>query len=149
MSRLEHAIAKVEEAETVDGFDLVIVDTPPNLDHWDVQARQIVARAEHVLVPTLQGRADIDSVREWMKLLQRQDASAAFLLNATNRQTKSFIAARSALLKVGTLCPIDVRRLEDVQLTHSLGCGLCEMKNVKGSEDLEGLWDHVRRVMRI
>jgi chromosome partitioning protein len=101
------------------------------------------------LVPTTQGANDLASVAEWMRFLRREQASAAFLLNATNRQTRSFNAARRALLKVGLLCPIDVRRLEDIQNTTGIGCGICEVRDDKGAEDLEGLWHHVRHTLEL
>jgi chromosome partitioning protein len=123
------------------------VDTPPGIDDRPVQARELVDRADYVLVPTTQGPPDIASVVEWMGFLRREGVKASFLLNRTQRTYASFREARSALLRAGPLCPMDVRQLEDIQGTHKFGVGICEIRRAKGAEDLEGVWNHMRHEM--
>jgi hypothetical protein len=55
----------------------------------------LLARADYCLVPTGQSPADLNSVTEWMGVLKREQVRAAFLLNRTKRQAKSFERARS------------------------------------------------------
>jgi len=150
LRHVERAIADIETAEAANGgFDLVILDTPPGVDQWPSQMKLLLMRCDYVLVPTMLGYGDLRSVAEWMQFLRREKANAAFLLNATNRQTKSFVSVRNALIKAGQICPIDIRRLEDIQTATGTGCGVCEIKGAKGIEDLQGLWDHVRHALEI
>jgi len=147
---VEQVLGELDRLEASgEGVDLVIIDTPPVVDCWPAEIGQVIERADFVLVPTLQGFGDLESVGEWMRFLRREKAKAAFLLNATNRQAGSFTKARSALLKAGQVCPIDIRRLEDIQTVLALGCGVVELKGAKGTEDLRGLWDHIRHTLEL
>lgn len=143
LEKADRAIQQVDLAEKTDGLDVVIIDTPPSIDEHPIQARLLVERSDFVLVPTTQGLADVESVREWMGFLRREGANAAFVLTRTQRTYGSFQEARSLLLKNGQLCPMDIRQLEDVQSTHKFGVGICEIRRAKGVEDFEGVWDAV------
>jgi chromosome partitioning protein len=52
-------------------------------------------------------------------------------------------------VRVGDLCPVDIRQLEDVQRTHTLGAGVLEMARSAAAEDYQGLWDYLRNQMGI
>jgi chromosome partitioning protein len=126
--------------------DLVVVDTPPGLDDWPQQTRELVGRADMVLVPTSPGGPDVDSVVEWMGLLKREGAKAAFVLNRSDRRALSFEDAKARLNKAGLLCPIDVRRLADIEAVYRYGVGVAEMKGANGTQDVEGIWYYVRNM---
>jgi chromosome partitioning protein len=134
-------------AET--GASLVVVDTPPGLDDWPRQTRELVGRAEFVLVPTSQGGPDVDSVVEWMAFLQREGARAAFVLNRTERRALSYEDAKTRLNRAGLLCPIDVRRLADIEAVYRYGVGVAEMKGANGTQDIEGIWHYLRHAMEL
>jgi len=146
---LSETKAGLAEIEAADDIDLVIIDTPPGVEDHPEQVRQLVKRADFVLVPTGQGKADIDSVLEWMGFLAREGAKAAFMLNATNRKAKSYEQAKIRLVKAGALCPIDVRLLEDLRNVHGTGVGIFEISGASGTEDLEGVWAFVRQALGV
>jgi chromosome partitioning protein len=137
----------IESRAAKTGADLVVVDTPPGLDDWPQQTRELIGRADMVLVPTSPGGPDVDSVVEWMALLKREGVKAAFVLNRTDRRALSFEDARFRLNKAGLLCPIDVRRLADIESVYRFGVGVAEMKGANGVQDVEGVWHYVRNVM--
>jgi chromosome partitioning protein len=139
----------ITDIDAVDNIDLVIVDTPPGLDEYPVEVALLLRRSDFVLVPTNQGTADLDSVIEWMTLLKRQGSNSAFLLNRVQRNFATYRDARNRLVKVGNLCPIDIRQLEDVQRTHTLGAGVVEMARSAAADDYRGLWDYLRNQMGI
>jgi chromosome partitioning protein len=139
----------ISDIDAQDDIDLVIVDTPPGLDEYPAEVALLLRRSDFVLVPTNQGTADLDSVIEWMTLLKRQDTKSAFLLNRVQRNFATYRDARNRLVKVGNLCPIDIRQLEDVQRTHTLGVGVLEMARSSAAEDYKGLWDYLRNQMGI
>ena len=144
LAKAAEAIERVDREAIDTGVDLVIADTPPGIEDRPKESRLLVDRADYVLVPTTQGTPDIMSVVEWMGFLRREGVRASFLMNRTQRTYASFREARSALLKAGPLCPMDVRQLEDIQSTHKLGVGICEIRKAKGAEDVEGVWHHIR-----
>jgi chromosome partitioning protein len=140
---LTHASRAINEIGEVEELDLVIIDTPPSLDHFINDISKLVARADLVLVPTQQGQPDIDSVVGWMKYLHREKARATFVINRAQRTYGSYQIAKQILNKAGMLCPMDIRQLEDVQACHSMGLGVREMAKSKAEVDFRGVWDFV------
>ena len=134
------------EIEAMTALNLVIVDTPPGLDQR-VRMRELMQRADLVLVPTTQGPGDVRSVTEFMVTLKALQLRTAFLLNRTNQRWGSYREARRRLNKAGPLCPVDIRQLRDIEATNSYGVGINEFNSVKGAEDLEAVWDFVREAM--
>jgi chromosome partitioning protein len=147
LAKVAEAIERVDRQAADTDADLVIVDTPPGIEDYPKQSRQLLDRADYVLVPTTQGTPDVISVVEWMGFLKREGVRASFLMNRTQRTYASFREARATLLKAGPLCPMDVRQLEDIQSTHKFGVGICEIRKAKGAEDIEGVWHHIRHEM--
>jgi chromosome partitioning protein len=141
---IDHIRDGLVEIEAADDIDLVIVDTPPGVEDHPEAVRLLLARADYCLVPTGQSPADLNSVTEWMGVLKREQVRAAFLLNRTKRQAKSFERAKLRLIKQGQLCPFDIRDLEDISNVHEVGVGVQEISGARGREDIEGVWDFVR-----
>lgn len=146
---LRDASQVLTDIEATADVHLIVIDTPPGIDDHPKETRALVYKADLVLVPTGQGTPDIDSVVEWMSFVRRERRRAAFVLNRTQRSFTSFRDAKSRLVKVGSLCPIDVRQLEDVQATHRHGVGVNEIRKAKGVEDMEGVWDFVRHELEL
>jgi chromosome partitioning protein len=131
------------EVAAIKNFDLIIMDTPPGIEDHAQSTRLLIKRANLVLVPTGQGGPDIDSVIEWMTFLKREGAAAAFVLNRTKRSAGSLEKAKLRLVEIGRLCPIDVRDLEDIQVTYDSGLGIAEVRGGSGTTDLLGVWRFV------
>ena len=127
----------------IDGFDIIIIDTPPGVEFQPAATRTLVRSAHFVLVPTNQYAPDLVSVEEWMRFLKQEKANAAFLLGNTYRRTKSFEDAKRRLVKSGRLCPIDVPHYEDIPATDELGIGITEVRGGKGADDYRGVWNFV------
>jgi len=131
----------VDETE---GLDLVIVDTPPGLEQQS-KIRTLLTRADFVLVPTTQSTADTDSAIEFMLVVASLKVKAAFLLSRTNQRWGSHRAAKRLLNRVAPLCPVDIRQLRDIEATHDHGLGVNEFGGAKGVDDIEAVWDYVRK----
>jgi chromosome partitioning protein len=131
------------EVAAIKDFDLVVMDTPPGIEDHAESTRLLIKRASLVLVPTGQGGPDIDSVIEWMTFLKREGVAAAFVLNRTKRSAGSLEKAKLRLVEVGRLCPIDVRDLEDIQVTYDSGLSIAEVRGGSGTTDLLGVWRFV------
>ncbi len=146
---LRNASQVLADIEATADVHLVVIDTPPGIDDHPKETRMLVYKADFVLIPTSQGTPDVDSVVEWMSFVRRERRRAAFVLNRTQRSFTSFRDAKSRLVKAGSLCPIDVRQLEDIQATHRHGVGVIEIRKAKGAEDMEGVWDFVRHELEL
>jgi len=134
----------LKTVDDTEGLDLIIVDTPPGLDQHS-KIRTLLARADFVLVPTTQSTADTDSAIEFMLVVASLKVKAAFLLSRTNQRWSSHRTARRLLNRVAPLCPIDIRQLRDIEATHDHGLGVNEFGGAKGVEDVEAVWDYIRK----
>jgi chromosome partitioning protein len=131
----------------IEGFDLLVIDTPPSIEDHPESFRLLADAASLILIPTGQSDDDLDSVRPWMRFVRRIKADAAFVLNRVNPRTRSFTEAKSLLVADGRICPIEIPTYEDVAFTSSRGIGLLELKGGKGTEYVAGVWSFVRAEM--
>jgi chromosome partitioning protein len=145
---LKRGVREVEKVEAAEGLDLVIVDTPPGLEQRE-RISELVRRADYVLVPTSQSTADLESALEFMAAISSLGVRAAFLLSRTNQRWGSYRLAKKMLNRAGTLCPVDVRQLRDIEATHDYGLGINEFSKAKGADDLEAVWEFIRKAMEV
>lgn len=139
----------IQEVEATPGIDLVIVDTPPGLEQR-LLISKLIRRADFLLVPTSQGTADLESADEFMSAATGIGGRAAFLLSRANQRWGSYRIAKKLLNSAGDLCPVDVRDLRDIEATHDHGLGINEFGGkAKGADDIEAVWQYVRKLMEI
>jgi chromosome partitioning protein len=139
----------IHEIEATPGIDLIIVDTPPGLEQR-LLISKLIRRANFVLVPTSQSTADLESAEEFMAAAIAFGVRAAFLLSRTNQRWGSYRVAKKLLNSAGDLCPVDVRDLRDIEATHDHGLGVNEFGGkAKGGDDIEAVWQYVRKAMEI
>lgn len=132
-----------------EGIQLVIVDTPPGVEEQAVPIRLALRKASLILVPSGQGTPDLSSVIDWMRFLQKEGFPAAFVLNRVKRSARSYHNAKLALNRAGVLCPIEVRDLEDIQMTYDHGLGVSEVRGAAGADDFRGVWEFVAQKLGI
>lgn len=146
LADLERAIREIEDTPEL---DLVIVDTPPGLEQR-LLISKLIRRADFVLVPTSQSTADLESAEEFMAAATGFGGRAAFLLSRTNQRWGSYRLAKRLLNSAGDLCPVDIRDLRDIEATHDHGLGINEFGGkAKGSDDVEAVWQYIRKAMEI
>lgn len=142
---LSQAVEALDEMLAGD-VDLVVIDTPPTLDADPSQTRTLIQRADFVVVPTSASPTDLRSVEEFMGLVCDLGAQGAFVLSGIRRNSKMALDARMRLNDAGgRLCPVDVRRLDDIATVIDLGATVHEMKGASGAEDMAAVWTYVRK----
>jgi chromosome partitioning protein len=125
-------------------LDIVFIDTPPAIEAFDGAIRLLVRRADLCLVPSNQGGVDPGVATKWLTFLRRERVKAAFVLNRAKTNSRSFQPTKLALQSVGALCPFEVRDLEDIKESSTLGLGVLEVSRAVGVEDYRGVWAYVR-----
>jgi chromosome partitioning protein len=128
---------------------LVVIDTPPTIEHYYNAALGLSAAAHLVLVPCGQTQDDVDSVTPWMQTLTGADIRAAFVLNKANRRTRSYDMIRAKLLKFGALCPVEIPTLEDIHLSAGRGLSVLDVRGAKAADIFDALWSYVAREARL
>src|SRR5690242_860792 len=126
-------------------YDLIVVDTPPGLDDFETETRQLIGLADFVVIPSGSSIFDTESVTEFMGLVDDVGKRGAFVLSKINRRTKQYQVARQRLNLAGRLCPIDVPLSADFEGVIGLGASVLELKGARGAEDIAGVWAFVRK----
>jgi len=146
---IEHFAANIVDVdavlEGVTDFDIVFFDTAPSVeDHLD-EMKKLLVPADLVIVPTKQSEDDLDSVLPWMTVLRRFQPNSCFLLNAVKPKTKIFQLARNRIVKTGhPVCPIEIPDYIDFEEAARIGISVLELRQAKGQEQVEGVWNFVR-----
>lgn len=146
---LEENLPAIDAGIVNESISLVIVDTPPGVEEQATPVRLLLRRATLVLIPSGQGTPDLAAVIDWMRFLKQEKVKAAFVLNRVKRSARSYDRARLTLNEAGALCPIEVRDLEDIQMTYDHGLGVGEVKGAGGADDFRGVWQYVSQQMRL
>jgi chromosome partitioning protein len=145
----EQNVTDIDRGIVDEGIRLIIVDTSPGVEEQAVPIRILLRKAALVLVPSGQGTPDLSSVIDWMRFLQKETIPAAFVLNRVKRSARSYHTAKLALNQAGVLCPIEVRDLEDIQMTYDHGLGVAEVRGAAGAEDFRGVWEFITQRLGI
>jgi chromosome partitioning protein len=144
-------VARLAEStlDQVGSYQVVVIDTPPGIEGSYASILRLCELADFVLVPTGSTIDDLDAVIPWMRTLSQMGAKTAFCLNRVNSRTSSYKQARTKLLKIGPLCPVEVPQLEDMHVSANAGLTPLDVPNSKGIDAIEGLWEFVRREARL
>lgn len=135
----------IEALDAIGDADLVVIDTPPSLDDYPSQTKELIKRADFVLVPTGTGFPDTESASEFMAIVHDVGGRGAFCLSAVNRKSKSLIEAKRRLNEVGTICPIEVPNYEDVKNVFAAGVTTLDVDGTRGADDMAAVWTYLRK----
>jgi len=153
MAPITHYEATMETKDVRDAlngisdFDILIIDTPPSIEDHPDSFKLLAGASDFIIIPCGQSDDDLDSVRPWMHFIRKTDNRAAFVLNRVKPRARSFVEAKSILVRDGSVCPIEIPDYEDIAFTSSRGIGLLELKGGKGSEYVAGVWSYIKAEM--
>ena len=143
-ARMEQWREAMATIEAQGPLDLVIIDTPPAVEAYAEPLKHLLRRADLCLVPSRQGGVDTAVAAEHLRFLRREKVRAAAVLNQARANTRSFQPTRLQLAEAGALCPFEIRDLEDIRDTATLGLGVLEVSRYQGTEDYRGVWLYAR-----
>lgn len=133
---LPSAVRRLADA----GCDLVVIDTPPSLPTW---LPRVLDTADFVLVPTTDGRADMQASAATVKLIKSHERPFAFALTMVKGGTTLAAQATLKLSQLGVVAATISHRMVYKQ-SWALGFGVIEDgAGAKGpaAKEIEGLWD--------
>jgi chromosome partitioning protein len=131
--------------ERVAEHQLAVIDTAPGVEENMTAMIELCRRATLVLVPTSPSTDDLESVAPWFRTLTQSGSRGTFVLNKANRRTRSYAAARTALLRHGPLAPVEIPALEDILAPFASGLAVVDYEKSKGADAMGDLWLFVRR----
>lgn len=127
------------------GYDLAILDTPPNVEDHLPAIEGLSEAAELILIPTACTQDDVESVIPWVKALNERHYSLSVVLNRANRRTTSYARVRGALVKAGSVCPTELPQLEDIHTPSIKGLTLLDYNKSRGIAPFEEIWAYAKR----
>ena len=127
-----------------DGPALVVVDTPPGLGEAGSDILQLCERVDLVLIPLQPSFDDWEQVASWMTTLRRMGVRAAFQFNQANVAYKSYSRLLGAAVRVGTVSPRPIPRLESIHGFSDRGLTVHDTALARGSDELASVFDFVR-----
>lgn len=148
--QFDHAEGRLDDLDAVLGrvdpnaYDLVIIDTPPSVEEHPEAVKRLILLADLVIVPSGATVFDRRSAVPWMKLLRTYGKPAAFVLNRVKRRVTSLREAKSALIREGRLCPVEVPDLEDMHRVDEIGYSVLDVPGAAGAGECADLWHFIR-----
>jgi chromosome partitioning protein len=150
---IAHYAAEMSDAEEflhdVNDHDLLIIDTPPGVEEHPTEIKALLLAADVIIIPTQVYVDDLESVSEWMRLVQSMGRRGIFLLNRVNRRARSLLNARRRLIAVGPLCPLEVPQYESFAEAAAAGVGILEIRGAQGADDIMAVWQHIRGELKM
>lgn len=128
--------------------DVVVVDTPPVVDH-DGSLSKLIDKADYVLIPVRPTDDDWVSVQVVHELAVRANKPFGYVINqATPRASLVETCKRVLLDRGGTVCPFIIGVRQDYPIAGMTGLGVTEVKGMKqAAEEIEGVLSFVRQQM--
>lgn len=141
--RLKEAVKAAE----ADGFDLVIIDTPPKIEDAITPAAKL---ADFCLIPVVPSAPDLQAIGATMALFDRFNVQAAVVLNACPNSAGLKAGARAVVQKAYDfpLCPIEIGRRVDFVHAHAEGKGVVEFAPAgKAADEIVSLFEWTLKVL--
>jgi chromosome partitioning protein len=132
-----------------DGYDLVVLDTPPSVEDHLPAIDGLGLAADLILVPAVCTQDDVEAVGPWLRTLSEKGFRATVILNRANRRTSSFARMRGTLIKAGPVCPTEIPQLEDIHVPSMKGLTLLDYSKSRGIAPFEEIWAYIRREIGI
>ncbi|MCG4258658.1 MULTISPECIES: ParA family protein [Acetobacter] len=132
-----------------DDNDLVVIDTPPALENDADAFLGLSQLADVVLVPTSATHNDISSNTPYLLSLKKAGVRAFVVFSRVNRQTKSFREARQRVAKYARVLPVEIPIAEDMHVHNHGGLTSVDIKDARGSKDVELLWDLIKHEIEL
>lgn len=132
------------------GVKLVVIDTPPQVT---TSISQIVSFADLVIVPTRPSPHDLRAVGATVDIVERQQKSLIFVVNAATANARITAETAVALSQHGTVAPVTVHHRVDFAASMVDGRTVGEVVSTSPSaQEITTLWtyiqDRLSRLMR-
>jgi chromosome partitioning protein len=148
MSRIELLDAGMEDAKELmelDGYDLIIIDTPPGIEAYPAAIQDLTTGANLTLVPCGPSIDEWEIIIPWMQRITRLALiEPSYIMSRYTRTTLSAQDTKLKLSRNGRLCPIELPASEDIKRAGELGLGVSEIRRAYGSKEARGIWEYVR-----
>jgi chromosome partitioning protein len=133
--------------ESIDGIDLLIIDTPASVEDHAEAMRILVSAADFILLPTGVRGEEMRSLRGTLTALREFSRPISVVLNIIKPNLTETRAARRGLSVGVDVAPAGLPDLAEVHRTYDAGIGIVEMRGAKAAEAMWKIWHFVSERM--
>lgn len=124
----------------LDGFDLVLIDTPGQSFDW---LQSIAQLADLVLLPVRPSPPDLEAIGETLGHVRRSQTDYAFVLSQA-RRTKLSAEAVRVIAGHGPLAPTNLAMRVSHEEADVTGHGATEYPDPRAAAEVAALWTYVK-----
>lgn len=131
-----------------EGFELVVIDTPP---HADAPAARAVEVADLVLMPVRPGYFDLHAAKATIHLVHNMKAHAFFIVNQSPHNSPGMAADASAFLSSKSIAPAPVTMTLLQPYVRALRDGLTAPEiapETRSAEEVAALWSWLEKALK-
>ena len=124
------------------GIGLVVIDTPPAIT---MAIEDVIALADHVVVPTRPSPHDLRAVGATVQLIERHAKPMMFVVNDATPRARITQEAAIALSQHGRVAPVTMHHRVDFASSMIDGRTVMELKpDGASAREVVALWEYVR-----
>jgi chromosome partitioning protein len=125
------------------GIRVVMIDTPPSVDHIE----KVIEIADLVVIPVRPSPHDLRSIAATVDLVEAADRRMAFVVNGASVNSKISTEAVVALAEHGRVAPVIVHQRVNFAASMTDGRTTGEVEpGCKAAEEIEELWKYVDKL---
>jgi chromosome partitioning protein len=126
------------------GIKLVMIDTPPSVDHIE----KVIEVADLVLIPVRPSPHDLRAIAATVDLVESTDRRMAFIVNGASVNSRISTEAVMALAEHGRVAPVIVHQRVNFAASMTDGRTAGEVEaNSKAAEEIKQLWNYVDKLV--
>lgn len=123
------------------GVKLLVIDTPPALGD---EVRDVIKRADLVLIPTRPSPHDLRSIGATVTLVEQLGKGLVFAINSATRNARITTETVTLLSQHGPLCPAVIHHRVDFASSMVDGRTVMELQGAgPAAKEIAKLWDYL------
>jgi chromosome partitioning protein len=125
------------------GVKIVMIDTPPTVDHIE----KVIEVADLVVMPVRPSPHDLRSIAATVDLVEAADRRMAFVVNGASVNSRISTEAVVALAEHGRVAPVIVHQRVNFAASMTDGRTTGEVEPAsKAAEEIEELWKYINKL---
>lgn len=130
-----------------DGYDLLVVDSPPVDKKW---IKNLMRQVELILIPTRPSPVDIYSATFSNQWAKESGTTTRWVINAAHPNSKMPEGIRESLSDIATVLDTVIHQRSDISLSMGEGKSLFEMnQQSRSAQEFNALGEEVRRLLKL
>jgi len=128
-------------------YDLVVIDSPPDIRDRELQIREMSKAADLILIPTGVSEDDTDIAVSWMRHFreERNMRNVKFVLSRLISPKRNTVTeAKGRLMDAGPILGTHLQLWDEISYCNDIGISALENRKSKPGRELALLWNEIK-----